>query len=110
MTKQTVFENAAAEVQLKAQRIANCRTPEEAKEEYNIASGYVCALYDTKAFDRNMYSAACSVLRAAYRESLKNVQKETAPGAGNTESGKHNHINYSIAILHANVKRGGEMI
>lgn len=119
MTKETILRNAALEVQIKSQRITSRRIPEETKAEYDRAAGYVCALYDAKVFDRDMYQAAMDLLKAAYHAAQQMADKKTAPGAANTESGsKGGHPqkddsfthNFSIDSIFIIVKRGGERV
>jgi len=107
MTKETILENAALEVQIKAQWITSRRTQKEAKAEYDRSTGYVCALYDSKVFDRDLYQASMDLLKAAYCAALQTAEKKAALGATNTESGKTDFSNLSIAIIFSNVKRGG---
>ncbi len=102
MKKETVFRNASQEVRLKARLIAGCRTSEEARREYDIGSGYLCALYDADIFDRATFTAGAGLLKAAYRE----AEKKTAPGAGNTRSSKENNSIQSIAVIISGVKGG----
>jgi hypothetical protein len=104
MTKKTIFDNVAREVEIKAQWIASRRTPEEAKREYDIGTGYICALYDASIFDLATYRTAADLLKTALQE----AEKKAALGADNTENGKANFTNSSIAIIISNVKRGGE--
>lgn len=108
MTKKPIFDNAAREVEMKAQWIASRRTPEEAKREYDIGTGYLCALYDASVFDWETYQVAADLLKAAYHAALQVAEKKAALGATNTENGKPNYSNSSIAIIVSNVKRGGE--
>ena len=107
MTKETAFCNASQEIQLKAQWIASRRTPEEARQEYDIGSGYLCALYDTGIFDRAAFTAEADLLKAAYRAAVRMAEKKAALSARNTESGKTQPSHSSIAIIFSNVKRGG---
>jgi hypothetical protein len=108
VTKKTIFDNVAREVQVKAQWIASRRTPEEAKREYDIGTGYLCALYDASVFDRETYQVAADLLKAAYHAALQVAEKKAALGADNTENGKPNPFNLSIAIIVSNVKKEGE--
>lgn len=110
MTKETILRNAALEVEIKSQQITNRRTPEEARAEYDRATGYVCALYDAKVFGRDMYQTSMDLLRAAYHAALQTAEKKVAPSAENTEGGKAKRVNHSIAIIFSNVKRGGELL
>lgn len=118
MTKSSVFQNAATEVQLKAQWITCQRTPEEAMAEFNRTSGYICALYDTGVFDHETFRIASDLLKAAKNAALQVIEKRTDLGAANTESGstkegrpmgdKSLAHTQSIAIIFSNVKRGGD--
>lgn len=110
MTKETILKNAALEVEIKSQQITSCKIPEEAREEYDRATGYVCALYDAKVFDRSMYQASMDLLREAYHAALQTAEKKVAFSAENTEGGKAKRVNPSIAIIFSNVKRGGELL
>ena len=107
MTKETILRNAALEVQIKSQRITSRRTQKEAKAEYDWATGYVCALYDAEVFDGDLYQVSMDLLKAAYRAALQMADKKATLGATNTESGKTDFSNLSIAIIFSNVKRGG---
>ena len=102
MTQKAIFEHTATEVQLKAIRIADCGTAAQAKEEYDISSGYLCALYDAGIFNRDMSQVGADLLRAAYHEAIK----KAASSAGNTESGKENTSIFSIAMMPGDVKSG----
>jgi hypothetical protein len=89
------------------QWIASRRTPEEARQEYDIGSGYLCALYDTGIFDRAAFTAEADLLKAAYLAAVRMAEKKAALSADNTESGKTQPSHSSIAIIFSNVKRGG---
>jgi hypothetical protein len=47
-------------------------------------------------------------IKARYHEALQVAEKKAALGADNTENGKPNHFNSSIAIILSNVKKEGE--
>ncbi len=106
MTQKAIFEHTATEVQLKAIRIADCGTAAQAKEEYDISSGYLCALYDAGIFNRDMSQVGADLLRAAYHEAIK----KAASSARNTESGTRKNSNFSIATVPLDVKWSGKDI
>lgn len=47
-------------------------------------------------------------IKARYQAALQVAEKKAALGADNTENGKPNHFNSSIAIIVSNVKKEGE--
>lgn len=47
-------------------------------------------------------------IKARYYEALQVAEKKAALGATNTENGKPNYSNTSIAIIVSNVKKEGE--
>ncbi len=68
---------------MKAQTVAGSKTAKEARREYDIGSGYLCALYDAGIFDRATFTAGADLLKAAYRE----AEKKTALDGSNIGSG-----------------------